>query len=289
MILIEKNDSNTGRRVEISAKVIFDKFYHKTSRCFGQNFLFNEGINRKIVAVSGDLSGKVVAEIGPGPGGLTLEILKQDVARLYIIEYDRHWANIWRRHIQPLFGDKLVIVEHDALRFDMHEITPDVIISNLPYNISTQLLCRWLPQMNLYEGMILMFQKEVADRICAERQTKAYGKLSVLSQWKAEVSKKFDLEPGCFTPPPKVRSSVVEFRPKVRESTKNNSSFLKFSAFLGDVFSHRRKIISKTLLKYFENPQKILQDLGYASRIRPEDISVEDYCRMFDMLEYSEK
>lgn len=278
----------------LSAKDVFNEFYRKTSKCFGQNFLFNESVNRKIVAVAGDLTGKVVAEVGPGPGGLTLEILKQDVARLYIIEYDRHWADIWRRHLQPLFGDKLVVVERDALRFDMQEIAPDIIISNLPYNISTQLLCKWLPQMDRYEKMVLMFQKEVAERICAERGIKAYGKLSVLSQWRADVSKKFDLEPGCFTPPPKVLSSIVEFRPRSRATNSaqdrlNFAEFSQFSAFLTDVFNHRRKIISKTLLKYFENPQKILQDLGYDPKTRPEDISVEDYCRMLDMLECHKK
>lgn len=287
---------------DISAKDVFDSFYRKASKRFSQNFLFNESVNRKIVEVAGNLSGKIVVEVGPGPGGLTLEILKRDLKRLYIIEYDKHWAEIWRQHLQPLFEDKLVVIEQDALQFDMCEITPDIIISNLPYNISTQLLCRWLPDMNRYEKMVLMFQKEVADRICAEPDTKAYGKLSVLSQWKAKVSKKFDLEPGCFSPPPKVRSSVVEFLPKSevtstvtpavlrkqdlgdidsRESERLKE-FSAFSAFLNDVFAHKRKMITKALTKYFENPTKILQDLKYEAKTRPENISVDDYWKMFE-------
>lgn len=300
----EETDSENFA-LPISARDVFRRFYQRTSKSFGQNFLFNESVNRKIIEIAGNLAGKVVAEIGPGPGGLTLEILKQDVKCLYIIEYDKHWADIWRRHMQPLFGDKLVVIEQDALKFNMLEIAPDVIISNLPYNISTQLLCRWLPYMHCYEKMVLMFQKEVAERICAEPCTKAYGKLSILSQWKAKVSKKFDLEPGCFTPPPEVRSSVVEFEPKFPRSNfvgvadcdlgdqslraqnlkdRNLQEFLKFSIFLNDIFVHRRKMVTKSLLKYFENPVEILQNFGYEPKTRPENISVEDYWEMFSRL-----
>ena len=262
----------------ISAKKIFDEFYRKTSKRFGQNFLFNESINRKIVSSAGDLSSKVVAEVGPGPGGLTLEILKQDVKHIYVIEYDKHWAETWRQ-LQHLFGGKLEVIECDALKFDMKNISPQIIISNLPYNISTQLLCKWLPEFDLYEKLLLMFQKEVAERLYATHGTKAYGKLSVLAQWKSKVTKKFDLEPGSFTPPPKVKSTVVEFVP-FKEVPKD-IDFKMFSNFLTDIFAHRRKMVEKSMQKYFDNPESILRQFGYDKNTRAEDISVDDYLNMF--------
>ncbi len=263
----------------ISAKTIFDEFYRKTSKRFGQNFLFNESINRKIVSSAGDLSSKVVAEVGPGPGGLTLEILKQDVKRLYVIEYDKHWVETWRQ-LQHLFDGKLEVIECDALKFDMKNISPQIIISNLPYNISTQLLCKWLPEFDLYEKLLLMFQKEVAERLYATHGTKAYGKLSVLAQWKSKVTKKFDLEPGSFTPPPKVKSTVVEFVP-FKEISSRDLDFKMFSNFLTDIFAHRRKKVEKSMQKYFDNPESILRQFGYDKNTRAEDISVEDYLSMF--------
>lgn len=263
---------------DISAKKIFDEFFRKTSKRFGQNFLFNESINRKIVSAAGDLRSKVIAEVGPGPGGLTLEILKQDIKCLYIIEYDKHWAETWRQ-LQHLFDGKLEVIECDALKFDMKNISPQIIISNLPYNISTQLLFKWLPEFDCYERLLLMFQKEVAERIYAPHKTKAYGKLSILTQWKSKITKKFDLEPGSFTPPPKVKSTVVEFVPFKKVS--ENIDFQIFSNFLTDIFAQRRKMVTKAMQKYFGAPEEILRQLGYDYQTRAEDISVEDYLKMF--------
>ena len=270
---------------DLSAKEIFKEFYRRTSKKFGQNFLFNESINKKIVSAAGKLDEKIVAEIGPGPGGLTLEILKQNIKKLYILEYDKHWISVWNE-LKANFSDELEaleIIDCDALKFDMSTIKPQVIISNLPYNISTQLLFKWLPDFDMYEKLILMFQKEVAERIYANRGTKAYGKLSVLAQWKSQVKKKFDLEPGSFTPPPKVKSTVVEFVP-YSSKEKIEIDFQKFSMFLTDIFAHRRKIVIKPMQKYFRNPTNILEKFGYSETIRAEDISVEDYLKIFSLL-----
>jgi len=261
-----------------SAKEIFNEFYNKTSKRFGQNFLFDENINHKIVSAAGDLSGKTVVEIGPGPGGLTVEILKQDIKKLCIIELDRHWAEVWR-NLRSHFDDKLEVIECDALKFDFKTISPNIIISNLPYNISTQLLFKWLSEFDLYEKLILMFQKEVADRIYARPHTKNYGKLSVLCQWKSEVSKIFDLEPGSFSPPPKVKSTVVKFTPFQKEKA-NNIAFKIMSDLLTDAFANRRKTVVKSLGKYFQNPAQILEDLGYDKNTRAEEISVDDFIKM---------
>ena len=259
---------------QLTAKKIFDSFQNKTTKKFGQNFLFDRNINRKIIASAGDLTDKVVMEVGPGPGGLTLEILQHPIKKLYIIEIDKRWAEAWRE-LSYLFDGKLEVIEKDALRFDEEEISPQVIISNLPYNISTVLLTKWLEKFDQFEKLVLMFQKEVADRLYAKPCTKSYGKLSVLTQWKSEVTKMFDLDPGCFTPPPKVKSTVVKFVPK-----NTVGDYKLFSSVLNDAFLHRRKLLAKTLRKYSENIEEILQNLGYSKLVRAEEISVDDFQKM---------
>lgn len=259
---------------QLSAKRIFDTFQNRAAKRFGQNFLFDAKINHKIVSSAGDLTDKVVMEVGPGPGGLTLEILKQPVKKLYVVEIDRRWAEVWRA-LADLFDGKLEVIEVDALKFQEEKIAPQVVISNLPYNISTVLLTKWLEKFNRFEKLVLMFQKEVADRLYAKPGTKSYGRLSVLTQWKSEVEKMFDLEPGCFTPPPKIRSTVVRFTPK-----ETSEDFGFFSAVLKDAFLHRRKLLANTLRKYSENIEEILQNLGYSKTVRAEEISVEDFRKL---------
>lgn len=264
---------------QLTAKKIFDTFQNRTTKKFGQNFLFDANINRRIIASAGDLTDKVVMEVGPGPGGITLEILKQPIKKLFVIEIDKRWAEVWRT-LSELFDGKLEVIERDALKFNEEEISPEVIISNLPYNISTVLLTKWLANFDRYEKLVLMFQKEVADRLYSKPRTKLYGKLSVLTQWKSKVEKVFDLDPGSFTPPPKVKSTVVRFVPK---ETAENYKF--FSSVLNDAFSHRRKLLAKTLRKYSKNVGGILESLGYSRLARAEEISVENFQRLISCLE----
>jgi 16S rRNA (adenine1518-N6/adenine1519-N6)-dimethyltransferase len=311
---------------ELSARSIFREFFGSPIKRLGQNFLFDENINRKIVSSAGDLSGKTVLEVGAGPGGLTLEILKSNVSKLHVVELDPHWANVWRT-LQAKFDNKLEVIESDALKVDFKLIKPDIIISNLPYNISTQLLFKWLREFFLYEKLILMFQKEVADRLYAIPCTKEYGRISVLTQSVSNVSKVFDLEPGSFTPAPNVKSTVVKIVPhtnwqigsnalhsekrdkflgaykaqnrnvlSVHKDTTNGFNEVEcgknaicrrlletFSDMLNNIFMHRRKIVSKSLGKYFSDPILMLKDLGYDSNTRPEQIKVDDYVQMFFM------
>jgi 16S rRNA (adenine1518-N6/adenine1519-N6)-dimethyltransferase len=284
---------------KISAKFIYDRFPRRTIKGLGQSFLFDKNINRRIVAAAGDLAGKVVVEIGPGPGGLTLEILKQDVRKLYIIELDSHWANVWREvknkfsqtandRMTPAFKneqasnfDRLDIIEGDALKFDFRSLSPQIIISNLPYNVSTQLLFHWLRDFDAYEKLVLMFQKEVADRICASPRTKSYGKLSILAQWKAEVSKVFDLEPGSFFPPPKVKSTVLKFIPFPQERCVCSDRIDEFAALLSRIFIHRRKIVAKSLAHFLDDPYIFLQELNLHQYTRAEEISVQNFVDLF--------
>ncbi|MDR0632028.1 MAG: 16S rRNA (adenine(1518)-N(6)/adenine(1519)-N(6))-dimethyltransferase RsmA [Holosporaceae bacterium] len=267
---------------ELSAKKIFDAFSRAAKRSLGQNFLFDEKINRKIVSVAGDLTGKTITEIGPGPGGLTMEILRHPIKKMYVIEFDRHWSDVWR-NLSRLFDGKLEVIEQDALKFDFGSIAPNVIISNLPYNISTQLLLKLLKEFDRYERLVLMFQKEVADRLYAVPSTKSYGRLSVLSQWKSRVEKAFDLEPGSFFPPPKVRSTVVKFTPYPRNQSFDN--FNLFSDLLTAAFTHRRKNVVKSLSKFCIDAKQILQELGYGPNTRAEEISVENYTKFIHIFE----
>ncbi len=275
---MEKHQILFRNSEQLTAKKIFCAFQNKTTKRFGQNFLFDENISRKIVASAGDLVGKVVMEVGPGPGGITLEILKHPIRKLYIVEIDKRWVEVWRR-LSELFKGKLEVIERDALKFCEKEISPQVVISNLPYNISTALLTKWLANFDQYEKLILMFQKEVADRLYAKPSTKSYGKLSVLAQWKSKVEKVFDLEPGCFIPPPKVKSTVVKFTPKTTEG-----DFCFFSSVLNDSFLHRRKLLTTTLGKYSKNIGDILQNLGYSRFVRAEELSVDDFQKLITAL-----
>ena len=263
---------------QLTAKQIFSAFPNATTKKFGQNFILDPNINSKIVASAGNLTDKIVMEVGPGPGGLTLEILKQPIQKLYVVEIDKRWADVWRK-LSEKFDGKLEVIEQDALKFDEKSILPQVIISNLPYNVSTLLLTKWLENFDKYERLVLMFQKEVADRLYAKKSTKSYGKLSVLTQWKSKVEKAFDLNPGCFSPPPKVKSTVVKFFPKTVQE-----DYKLFSAILNDAFLHRRKLLVKALKKYSENIEEILKDLGYSKLVRAEEISVEDFIKLVNKL-----
>ncbi|MDR0677783.1 MAG: 16S rRNA (adenine(1518)-N(6)/adenine(1519)-N(6))-dimethyltransferase RsmA [Holosporaceae bacterium] len=266
---------------DLSAKRIFSYFKKAVQKKFGQNFIFDEKINSKIVSTAGDIAEKVVAEIGPGPGGLTLEILKRNVKKLYLIELDSHWSDVWRK-LSDLFPGKLEVIEKDALGFDMATIPIDIIISNLPYNISAQLLIKWIQVPNLCSEMILMFQKEVADRLYASPSTKAYGRLSVLVQWIASVTKIFDLEPGSFFPSPKVKSTLLKIIPF--NYNYKMDDFYFFSHFLTYMFQHRRKSVFKPLSKFVERPEELLVSLGYNRNTRAEEICVDHYVKILSFV-----
>ncbi|MDR3186910.1 MAG: 16S rRNA (adenine(1518)-N(6)/adenine(1519)-N(6))-dimethyltransferase RsmA [Holosporaceae bacterium] len=280
---MDRRASSSSKRENLSAKAIFDAFQGKTEKRFGQNFLFDEKISRKIVSAAGNLEGKTVLEVGPGPGGLTLEILRQNVKKLFLLEFDRHWADVWR-NLRHIFGDKLEIIECDALKFDLETVAPNIIISNLPYNISTKLICGWFPKFHLHERLILTFQKEVAARFCASPCTKAYGRLSVLAQWKSEVSKMFDLEPGSFFPAPKVKSTVLKFVPFKLDQCPCAEKYSQFDDLLALLFTHRRKVVVKSLGALLANPEEALKTLGHDKNTRAEEISIANYLKILEKI-----
>lgn len=265
--------------LSLSPQKIYNEYRQSMRKELGQNFIFDENINKKIIDAAGDLSDKTVAEIGPGPGGLTLEILRRNVRKLYIIEYDPHWCEVWRG-LQQYSGGKLELIQGDAMKIDIIGLKPQKIISNLPYNISTQLLYKWFGNFPMFDELVLMFQKEVADRIIAKPKTKAYGQMSVISQWLSEIEKICDLPPDVFSPPPKVHSAVLRICPK--KHVPNFDKFHDFVKLLTEVFSQRRKVVRKNI----HNPLIFneLLKMGYSGNTRAEEISAEDYVRLLKIL-----
>ena len=248
----------------------------------GQHFLFDLNITRKIVYYAGDIGGLNIIEIGPGPAGLTQAILEKDVAKLTAIEFDER-AIAALNELKTFYPEKLEILNNDALELDLREVAPKprAIMANLPYNISTKLLTNWLEYANEFEFMVLMFQKEVAERLYAEPRTKDYGRLSVMTQWLAKVENLFDLPPSVFTPPPKVMSSVVKITPYKQPIYP--ASQKRLENVLRAAFGQRRKMLRSTLKSVLTDPEKQLESIGIKPTARAEELSVEDFTKIANL------
>lgn len=259
----------------------------RAEKKLGQNFLLDSNITDKIVRqaalLCGGFADKTVFEIGPGPGGLTRSLLKAGAKKVIAVEFDPR-AVAALKDLSVAAEGRLEIVQADALSVDLRAMAqgPRVIVANLPYNIATPLLTGWLSQIRedagAYAGMALMFQKEVAQRICAEVSSKAYGRLSVISQWICETKKLFDLPPSAFTPPPKVVSSVVGFKP--RGLGADAPKFADVEAITAAAFGQRRKMIRSSLRDYAEH----LAKAGIDDSLRAENLSVQDYIKLAKLL-----
>lgn len=255
----------------------------RAEKALGQNFLLDLNITDKIVRASenmgGDLTGVTVFEIGPGPGGLTRSLLSTKAKKIIAIEFDDRAVAALQDLVVAANG-RLDVLKADALHADLLKMTegPRAIIANLPYNISTVLLLKWLREIRLnssnFKFMALMFQKEVADRLIAKPHTKEYGRLSVTSQWLCNIGKAFDLPPEAFSPPPKVTSSIMVFKP--RELQGKQPDFETLEKILATGFQQRRKMIRTSLKPYIEK----IEALGIETTLRAENISVEDYLRI---------
>ena len=251
----------------------------RAEKSLGQNFILDLNITDKIVGAAGDLSGCNVIEIGPGPGGLTRSLLRSDAQKVVSIEYDPR-AIAALSELVELSKGRLCIQHADALHVDFLAIceTPRKIVANLPYNISTVLLVNWLRQIRQdqksYDGMTLMFQKEVADRICAAPGNKAYGRLSVLAQWMCRVQHAFDLPPNAFVPPPKVTSSIVCFRPLDMEE--DAPAFEVMEQVTAAAFNQRRKMIRSSLKAYIE----AVRNAGIDETLRAEQLEIADFVKI---------
>ena len=278
------------RKAELlTTKEFVDKYELMAKKALGQNFLLDANITDKIVRLSltaqnmADFSLETAVEIGPGPGGLTQAVLRQNPKELTVIEMDERCLKILEEI--KSFYPQLNIINGDALKVDWQQKKDECgqfhIISNLPYNISVVLLTGWLKQIECFNSLTLMFQKEVGDRILAVPGTKDYGRISVISQLQCEVKKLFDLPPTCFVPAPKIWSSVLLFLPKKKPIEK--VLLEKVEKLTAMAFGQRRKMIRQSL-KSIPDLQQHLDELKIDATLRAENLTPEDYLHIAERL-----
>ncbi|MHB1217971.1 MAG: 16S rRNA (adenine(1518)-N(6)/adenine(1519)-N(6))-dimethyltransferase RsmA [Alphaproteobacteria bacterium] len=253
-------------------------------RGLGQHFLFDLNLTGRIARTAGPLAGKTVIEVGPGPGGLTRALLDAGAERLVVIERDSRCIDALRE-IAAAYPNRLEILEGDALEIRAATLgpAPRVIVSNLPYNISTVLLRGWLDELDAIESMTLMFQREVARRLAAPPGGKDYGRLSVLTQWLCEVSLAFSLPAAAFTPPPKIDSSVVRFIPRAVPLAPARKDILEKTT--AAAFGQRRKMLRASLRGLGGGAEALLADAGIDPTRRAETLSVVEFCALARALE----
>ena len=242
-------------------------------KSLGQHFLLDLNLCRRIVRASGDLGDVTVIEIGPGPGGLTRALLESGARKVLAVEKDSRCVAALRE-LSAAYPGRLEVIEADALGTDVQALTspPRRIVANLPYNIATPLLLGWLRRITDFDGLTLMFQKEVAGRLVAQPGSKAYGRLSVITQWLAEVRHEFNVSKQVFTPPPKVASSVVSVIP--RPAPLASANWQALETVTAAAFGQRRKMLRSSL-----KPLGLdLGALGIEPTVRAEDLSVEKFC-----------
>jgi 16S rRNA (adenine1518-N6/adenine1519-N6)-dimethyltransferase len=251
----------------------------RAEKSLGQNFLLDQNITDKIVRLSGKFDDLTAIEIGPGPGGLTRSLLASSASKVIAIEFDER-AVAAITDLKSVYGDKLEIIHGDAMKTDITTISgaPRAIVANLPYNISVVLLVKWLELIradrNVVNFMALMFQKEVADRILASEGSKTYGRISVMAQWLCTTKKLFDLPPSAFTPPPKVKSTVVQFIPRVMDA--DAPPFSVMEKILAAAFNQRRKMVRSSLSEF----AAAMEAAGTDQTKRAEDLSVDDFVKI---------
>ena len=244
----------------------------------GQHFLLDLNLTRRIARAAAPLDQGTVVEVGPGPGGLTRALLLEGASRVVAIEIDPR-AIAALQQLQAAAGGRLELVEADALKIDLAVLgpAPRRIVANLPYNVSTALLVSWLHRADQIADMVLMFQKEVVDRLAAAPRSKDYGRLSVLAQHVCTVQRLFDVAPSAFVPPPKVVSSVARLRPRPEGRLADLRPLEKVTAA---AFGQRRKMLRSSLGNIFASPSDVLDRLGIPSTARAEELSVADFGRL---------
>jgi 16S rRNA (adenine1518-N6/adenine1519-N6)-dimethyltransferase len=257
---------------------VIERFQLRADKRLGQHFLLDPQLLARIVRAAGDLRGRTVLEVGPGPGGLTRALLAADAGRVIAIERDpRCVAALTELASAP---GRLEVIEADALRFDVARlgIAHLVAVANLPYNIGTPLLLLWLDRIELFDAMVLMFQREVAERLAAAPGTAAYGRLSVIVQWLCEVRIALHLPGRAFVPPPQVSSSVVQLTPRSRPLAPAEKPVLE--RVLAAAFGQRRKMLRVSLKSLAAKPLALLEAAGVPPTARAEEIDVAGFCRL---------
>lgn len=250
-------------------------------KSLGQNFLFDLNLTRRIARAAAPLRGCIVVEIGPGPGGLTRALLLEGAERIVAVEHD-HRALPALAEIAAAYPGRLEVISDDALTVDWPSIVagPAKVVANLPYNIATPLLTGWLVGQwpPWFLSLTLMFQKEVAERIVASPGSKTFGRLSVLSQWRCEARRLFDIDRRAFMPPPNVTSSLVQLIPRAASEPDCDVSALE--KVTAAAFGQRRKMLRSSLKTLTADPEQLLRRAGIDSSLRAEQLDVADFARV---------
>ena len=250
-----------------------------TRKSLGQHFLLDLNLTRRIARTALPLSDATVIEIGPGPGGLTRALLAEGARRVIAIERDRRCIDVLAPLVEIAAG-RLTVIEADALKIDEAALGPPprVIVANLPYNVATPLLIKWLDRIALYRGISLMMQKEVAERVVSRPGDNAYGRLGVRVGWVCEAQRLFDVSPRAFTPPPKVTSSVVRLQPRAAALCEADPK--AFETVLAAAFGKRRKMLRSALKGLDVDAGRLLEEAGVEPTARAETLGVEQFCAL---------
>ena len=255
-------------------------------RSLGQNFLIDENILNIITELGNINNEDLILEVGPGTGNLTQKILEKKPKNFTVIEKDKKLVDFLKKK----FNKKIDIINEDMLKFSYEKNLNKriIVFGNLPYNVSTQILSKWIKIKKLeyfYKKFILMFQKEVADRIIAKDNSKNYGRLSIISNWKMNVKKIMDIDPNCFKPIPKVKSSILTFEPKKNYYKIQDGKNLEHITNV--FFNQRRKMIKKPMKVLFKDFEEISKELSLDLNLRPQNLSNLTYYKICSMYEKS--
>ena len=252
--------------------------YTKAKKSLGQNFLIDREVLEKIVSIV-KIADKEILEIGPGSGNLTSYILKKKPKKGFVIEKDDELSLI----LKDKFANQIEIINDDVLKISENEITDQklVVFGNLPYNISTEILSKWIININKkfwFESLLLMFQKEVADRIIADSNNSKYGRLSILTNWKLNVEKIINIKPQSFSPRPKIDSSLLLFTPKENSFELKDAKNLEMITRI--FFSKRRKMLKKPFNQIFNNAKEVASKFNIDLNLRPQNLEPEIYFKL---------
>ena len=258
---------------------VIRRFGLRARQSLGQNFLLDLNLARRIARAAAPFDGVSVIEVGPGPGGLTRALLLEGAPHVTAIERD-HRCIAALEEVTAAFPGRLRVIEADALTTDPATLAPAPrkIVANLPYNIATPLLLRWLDDIHAFESLTLMFQKEVAQRLAATPRTKAYGRLSVLTQWLCTVELVFDVSAQAFVPAPKVTSTVVRLTPRPAPLAACRKDDLE--RVTAAAFGQRRKMLRQSLKSLGEAASEWIATAGVAPTARAEELSVPEFCAL---------
>ena len=248
----------------------------KAKKSLGQNFLIDKNILNKIVNIT-KIKDEAILEVGPGTGNLTSFILERNPKKFFVIEKDENLIST----LNEKFNNKISIINNDILKFNEKKISKDklTVFGNLPYNISTEILCKWILNLDKdhfwFNNLILMFQKEVAERIISKFNTSSYGRLSILANWRLEINKICDVKPISFSPKPKVDSSLLFLKPKKKFLNFDNPKNLEEITRI--FFNHRRKMIKKPFNQIFNGNNDIAKKLKIDLNLRPQNLDFNTY------------